>query len=212
MNIQILIYDGFDELDAIGPYEVLRTAAAAGATLETELVTLEATTEITAGHGLRLRPAGRLAFGRRPEVVIVPGGGWVARSPKGARAEAERGAIPAALVELHRSGCLVASVCTGAMLLAAAGLLRGRPATTHQGAIEDLRAAGAVIVRARVVDDEDLITSGGVTSGLDLALWLVERFHGPETAHKLEQAMEYERRGVVWRKSRADQGSAKLPK
>jgi transcriptional regulator GlxA family with amidase domain len=123
------------------------------------------------------------------------------RTPKGARAEAERGVIPEALKSLHQSGTIIATVCTGAMLLAATGILRERPAITHHGAISDLQAAGAEIVRARVVDDGDIVTAGGVTSGLDLALWLVERFYGPKVVHAIEAEMEYERRGTVWRRA-----------
>jgi transcriptional regulator GlxA family with amidase domain len=93
----------------------------------------------------------------------------------------------------------VASVCTGALLLAAAGLVDGRPAITHHGAIDDLRAAGATVVRARVVDDGDLVTAGGVTSGLDLVLHLVERHFGAAAALAAEHELEYERRGTVWR-------------
>lgn len=197
MRFQILIYDGFDELDVIAPYEVLRNAASAGAIVE--LVTLEAVKEITASHGLQLRPSTQLNLEQGPDVLIVPGGGWMGRSPKGARMEAERGTIPAALKSLHQSGTVVAAVCTGAMLLAASGILKGRRAITHHGAIKDLQAAGTEIIQARVVDDRDIVTAGGVTSGLDLALWLVERFYGSKVAHEIEIEMEYERRGIVWR-------------
>ncbi|MGH8671775.1 MAG: DJ-1/PfpI family protein [Burkholderiales bacterium] len=114
--------------------------------------------------------------------------------------EAERGFIPAAIADVHRSGAIIAAVCTGTMLLAAAALLRGRPAITHSRAIADLTASGARVIRARVVDDGDVVTSGGVTSGLDLALWLVERHAGSKLAHAVEQQLEYERRGVVWRR------------
>ena len=124
----------------------------------------------------------------------------MARSAQGARAEAERGVIPAALAAAHARGAIIATVCTGAMLASAAGLTRGRPATTHHNAIADLRAAGAEVIEARVVDDGDLISSGGVTSGLDLALWLVERFFGPALAAAIERQTEYERRGTVWRR------------
>jgi transcriptional regulator GlxA family with amidase domain len=84
------------------------------------------------------------------------------------------------------------------MLVAASGILRGRPAVTHHGAIQDLLAAGAQVVQARVVDSGDIVTAGGVTSGLDLALWLVERFYGSEIAHEIGVEIEYERRGIVW--------------
>jgi transcriptional regulator GlxA family with amidase domain len=197
MRFQILIFDGFDELDAIAPYEVLKNAANAGAIVE--LVTSDAVKEITASHGLQLRPSAQLNLEQRPDVFIVPGGGWMGRSPKGARAEAERGIIPAALKSLHQSGTIVAAVCTGAMLLAASGILKGRRAVTHHGAMKDLQAAGAEIIQARVVDDGDIVTAGGVTSGLDLGLWLVERFYGSKLAHEIEVEMEYERRGTIWR-------------
>jgi transcriptional regulator GlxA family with amidase domain len=133
-------------------------------------------------------------------LILVPGGGWNDRSPQGARAEVASGVIPKHLARLHGEGTIIAAVCTGAMLVAAAGLLRGRAATTHHSAIEDLRDAGAEVIDARVVDDGNIITAGGVTSGLDLALWLVERFVGPQAALRIEREMEYERRGTVWRR------------
>src|SRR5262245_10921123 len=136
MHVQILLYDGFDELDALAPYEVLQLAKTVGADLSTELVTLDGADEITASHGLRLKPQARLDAGRRPQVLLVPGGNWVSRAPKGARAEAERGTTPAALADHHRAGVTLAAVCTGSMLLAAAGLLRGRPAVTHHLALD----------------------------------------------------------------------------
>jgi transcriptional regulator GlxA family with amidase domain len=199
MHFQILIFDGFDELDAIAPYEVLQDAVRVKEGDRVDLVTVEAATEITADHGLRVRPSAQLNLEKRPDVLIVPGGGWIDRSPRGAYAEAQRGVIPKAIKSLHDSGTICAAVCTGAMLLATAGILKKRPATTHHGAIKDLEASGANIVHARVVDDGSVITAGGVTSGLDLALWLVERFYGPQLAHKIETTLEYERRGAVWR-------------
>jgi transcriptional regulator GlxA family with amidase domain len=201
MNFQILIFDGFDELDAIAPYEVLQNAAQTRADATVELVTADAPKEFTAAHGLRLRPSGQLDLQRRPDVFIVPGGGWIDRSGTGARAEAERGIIPKMIKSLHEAGTICASVCTGAMLLAAAGILKERPATTNHGAVKDLADSGARVINARVVDDGNVITAAGVTSGLDLGLWLVERFYGPKLAQELEIQMEYERRGTVWRKS-----------
>jgi transcriptional regulator GlxA family with amidase domain len=200
VRIEIVLYDGFDELDALAPYEVLQNAASAGADFSVRLVSWSGRSEIVAAHGLRIAIQLGSPDGPRPDLVVVPGGGWNSRSAQGAWAEAERGEIPPRLAELHQAGTTMAAVCTGAMLLASAGLLRGRAATTHHGAIEELRAAGAEIVSARVVDDDTIITAGGVTSGLDLTLWLVERFAGPQTALVVEREMEYERRGVVWRR------------
>src|SRR5438105_2083385 len=125
MHVQILIYDGCDELDAVAPFEVLRAAAWLGANLRAELVTADDAAEVTAAHGLRLKPHARLDPAARPDVLIVPGGGWVARAAQGARAEAQKGEIPALIAECHRGGSTVACVCTGAMLAASAGLVRG---------------------------------------------------------------------------------------
>jgi transcriptional regulator GlxA family with amidase domain len=199
MRFQILIFDGFDELDAIAPYEVLQNVAQAKLDAIVELVTADAAGEITAAHGLRLHPSRQLDLQQRPDVLIVPGGGWIDRSPHGARAEAERGVIPKLIKSLHGSGTICVSVCTGTMLLAAAGILKGRPATTNHGAIKDLGDSGARVINARVVDDGNVITAAGVTSGLDLGLWLAERFYGPKVAQHIEVQMEYERRGTVWR-------------
>ncbi len=85
MRFQILIFDGFDELDAIAPYEVLQNAAQMKVDAVVELVTADAPKEITAAHGLRLRPSAQLDLQRRPDVLIVPGGGWIDRSATGAR-------------------------------------------------------------------------------------------------------------------------------
>jgi transcriptional regulator GlxA family with amidase domain len=199
LNIQIVIFDGFDELDAIAPYEIWRMAKELKPGVEVELVTLESPKEITAANGLRVRPTGQLGA-IRPTLVLVPGGGWLTRAPAGAWAEAQRGKLPARIAQMHQDGVIMTSVCTGAMLLSAAGLLKNRPTTTNHSAIEELRAAGAQIIPARVVDDGDVITAGGLTSGLDLALWLVERFLNPQIANTLEGRLEYERRGTVWRK------------
>jgi transcriptional regulator GlxA family with amidase domain len=197
VEVAVLIFEGFDELDAIGPYEVLRNASL-GADLRVRLLTLEPTDEVTGSHGLRVRPDGALD-GTHVDLVVVPGGGWNDRAEKGAWGEVQRGALPEAVARLHESGATIASVCTGGMLLSAAGLLGGRPATTHHRALDELREGGAEVVEARIVDDDDLVTAGGVTSGIDLALWLVERKWGAELAKKIEAEMEYERRGNVHR-------------
>jgi transcriptional regulator GlxA family with amidase domain len=184
-QVEILIYDGTDELDAIAPFEVF---AAAG--FAVELVSLEPAAAIRAAHGLSLTPS--RVLGQAPELLLVPGGSWVSRAPQGAWAEARRGAMPAAIAERRAAGAVVASVCTGAMLLAASGMLRGRPAVTHRAAIEALAAAGAEVrPDARVVDDGDVLTAGGVTSGIDLALHIVWRERGPEAARAAARRLEH---------------------
>jgi transcriptional regulator GlxA family with amidase domain len=195
----ILLFDGFDELDALAPYEVLRRAEEAGAPFAVSLVSREGAHEVTAFYGARIQAEAALTLEARPDILIVPGGGWNHRGEHGVRVEVERGETPQLIAQLHAAGTIVAGVCTGAMLLAAAGLTKERPATTHNLAREELRAMGAEVYDARVVDDGDVLTSAGVTSGLDLALWLVERFAGSALAHAVERRLEYERRGVVWR-------------
>lgn len=200
MRIAIVLFDGFDELDAIGPYEVFRNAELGGADLHATLVTRDRAAQVTGAHGLVVVPHDVLS----PDVdlVLVPGGGWNDRSEAGAWGEAERGQLPAALRDLAGRGVAMGSVCTGAMLLAVAGLVQGRPAVTHRGALDALRQSGAEVIDARVVDDGDLLTAGGVTSGIDLALWIVERTAGAHLADAVAREMEYERRGAVWRTDR----------
>jgi transcriptional regulator GlxA family with amidase domain len=197
MQAEVVLYDGFDELDALAPWEVLDGVAKAVGDLDIALVSLDGAAPLTASHGTVVHP--HRALSERPGLLIVPGGGWSDARAEGARAQVERGDLPRAIAARHAAGTLVASVCTGAMLLAAAGLLEGRPAITHHSAIDDLRGAGARVVRSRVVDDGDIVTAGGVTSGLDLILWLVERLFGASLAAAAERELEYERRGVVWR-------------
>jgi transcriptional regulator GlxA family with amidase domain len=106
-----------------------------------------------------------------------------------------------ALVEraLARPGAIVATVCGGSLLLAMAGLLKGRHAVTHPLGLEALAATGALVVPARVVDDGNVVSAGGVTSGIDLALYLLERTLGTHVAHGIELTFQHERRGTVWR-------------
>jgi transcriptional regulator GlxA family with amidase domain len=191
MDAAVIVFEGVDELDAVGPYEVLANAAVAVPELRVELVTLAPSERVTGSHGLVLQPRGIL--GDQRDLVVVPGGGWNDRAAAGAYAETVRGELPRALARLHGGGAVLASVCTGAMILAAAGLLRDRPVTTHHRAHADLRDAGARVVEARVVDDGDIVTAGGVTSGIDLGLWIVERWWGRGLADAIAGEMEHQR-------------------
>ncbi|USZ69415.1 DJ-1/PfpI family protein [Halorussus salilacus] len=197
-EIAVIVYDGFDELDAVGPYEVLSAAAESGCDLDVSLRTLDPAEQVTAAHGLRIAVDGTLDEAD-PDVVVVPGGGWNDRADASAWAEAKKGDLPDALADLHERGVELAAVCTGGMLLARAGVLEGRPAVTHASAVGDLRETDAEVVDARVVDDGDVLTAGGVTSGLDLALRLVERLCGADTAEEMATRIEYERRGALHR-------------
>ena len=206
MNVDVLLYDGFDELDGIGPYEVFDYAAdfagegddRAG---RVRYVTLDERDSVTASHGTRIGVDGVLTepgAADAPDLLVVPGGGWSARDEEAsAWAEAQKGDVPRALADHHAGGTRIASVCTGSMLLAAAGVTDGRRAVTHAAAIDELRESGADVVDARVVDDGDLLSAGGVTSGIDLALYVVEREFGREVADRVATVIEYERRYEV---------------
>ena len=98
----------------------------------------------------------------------------------------------------------MATVCGGSMILAMAGLIEGRPATTHHLGLDLLDATGVIAVDARVVDDGDLVSGGSVTSGLDVGLHLLERELGPRVAFAVEKLIAHERRGTVWRRSGAE--------
>jgi transcriptional regulator GlxA family with amidase domain len=187
LRTEILIYDGIDELDALGPYEVLAEGG-----FDVALVTHPATDRIVTARGVIVVPHGQLSD--RPELLVVPGGGWTKRPPKGAWAEVQRGDLPPVIAQRHVAGARIASVCTGAFLLAAGGLLEGRPAVTHWKDVDELEAMGIRVIRdARVVDDGDIITAAGVTSGLDLALWIVEQQKGREAAADVVAEIEHRR-------------------
>ena len=206
--VHLLLYDGFDELDAIGPYEVFDYAREFGAGIDPSYRTLEPTGQVTASHGTRIVPDGTLPEPDdpdAPDLLVVPGGSWNARDKEAsAWVQAQRGDIPRALSAHHRAGARVAGVCTGAMLLAAAGLTDDRPAVTHKSALTELRETGADVREARIVDDGDLLTAGGVTSGLDLALHLVERIAGRDVADRIGTVIEYDRRFDVVRTDGTD--------
>ncbi|QSG03335.1 DJ-1/PfpI family protein [Natranaeroarchaeum sulfidigenes] len=190
-TIEILCYDGFDELDVIGPFEVFTTAADHGCSIDVRLVTLASAERITASHGLTIEPDGQI--GDDPDLLVVPGGGWNTRGEASAWALAQNETAIDAVRRRHAAGTTIAAVCTGGMILAIAGLLDGRPATTHASTHGQLPDHGAVPVHARVVDDTDLLTAGGVTAGIDLSLWIVEQLCGADVADKVATTIEHER-------------------
>ena len=193
------MYDGFDELDAIGPFEVFRIAETKGADLNTELVSLASDpAKITAQRGLVIQCKGTVTVDSPPDILLIPGGGWGTRSSSGAWCEYQKGEIPNLISEMYKKGTTIASVCTGAMLIAKTGILMGKKATTHHNAYEDLRSSGADVLKMRVVDQGRIITSGGITSGIDLAIWIIEKHYGKVLAESVENQLEYSRTGKIW--------------
>lgn len=207
LNVQIVLFDGFDLLDAIAPYEVFCAASMyAENKLAVELVTAEGARSVPSGtNGLVIQASGRLNLDIAG-ILLVPGASGDVKDAEGPDS------IPAILSRamkteitgligkaLERKKVTIATVCGGSLLLAMGGLLDGRPAVTNRLGMEFLGATGAVPVHARIVDDGNLVSGGGVTSGLDVALYLVERELGPRIAHAVEQLFEFERRGTVWK-------------
>ena len=181
----IVLFDGFDDLDAVGPLEIL---CAAGFPVRV-VRAAEDSGPIRSAHGLAITAAAGLD--EQAEMIVVPGGGWFDAGP-GARAQVRDGRLPAWLAAQHADGTVITSVCTGALIVSAAGLLQGRPATTNRLALKDLAAGGAdVRGDARVVDDGDVVTAGGPSAGLDLGVHLVGRFLGAEAGAQAAQRLEY---------------------
>ncbi|MBF9129179.1 DJ-1/PfpI family protein [Plantactinospora sp. S1510] len=211
MYAQIVLFDGFDPLDVVAPFEVLAAGSdAVGGELIVGLVSAEGPRAVVSGtRGLVLNATARLDP-TRPGYVLVPGvsGPTVGDPDEGvetipvllARFGATE-AVPLLRQALLNPDVTVATVCGGSLALAMAGLIDQRYAVTHVQGMDMLEATGVYAVPARVVDDGDLVSAGGVTSGLDLGLHILEREYGPRIAHAVEAVFEYERRGTVWRNS-----------
>ncbi|CAM3843316.1 DJ-1/PfpI family protein [Corallococcus sp. ZKHCc1 1396] len=206
MLAQIVLFDGFDLLDALAPYEVLWAGGdIAGGALQVELVSFEGAREVpSTPTGMLVKATGRIDL-ERADLLILPGAA-------GSLGGSGPGSIPALLANavgtglsdvleqaLAKPGLTVGTVCGGSMLLGMAGLLKGRRATTNHAALEALKDTGADVIAARIVDDGNLVTAAGVTSGLDLGVYLLERMVGPRVAHGVEALFQFERRGTVWR-------------
>ena len=208
VHAQIVLFDGFDPLDVIAPFDVLVAGSdATGGELVVELVSAEGPRPVDSGsRGLVLNATAQLDPSK-PGYVIVPGASGpvdgdpdeVATIPVLLARFGETDAVPLMRQAMANPDITVATVCGGSLALAMAGLLGGRNAVTHVLGLDVLDATGVNVVKARVVDDGDLVTAGGVTSGLDLALHLLDRSYGPRVALAVEELFEYERRGTVWR-------------
>ncbi len=188
-QIGILLFDGVEELDAVGPWEVLAYWARLFPEDGYAILCMSRDGEpVTGAKGLVL--GAHVAVDQAPplEVLVHPGG-------RGTRPMLDDPAHLDWIRMQRQSVPLMTSVCTGSLVYAAAGLLRGRPATTYWGSVDQLRALDPsieVLEQERWVDDGDLITSAGVSAGIDMALHLVARLAGVERARQVRRGIQYD--------------------
>ncbi|MFH0515668.1 DJ-1/PfpI family protein [Streptomyces sp. M41] len=189
LTIGVLLFEDAEELDVVGPWEVLGFWAAHVAGRSVRVVTVAAgdAEVVRCAKGLRLLVDHSTASMPPLDVLVHPGG------------DGTRGLIRdeehlAWLHALHGEGTLLASVCTGSLVLAAAGLLTGRPATTHREHLGKLAKLdpGIDVREERYVDDGEVITSAGVSAGIDMALHLVARLDGAEAGELTRSGIQYE--------------------
>ncbi|HEV2760240.1 MAG TPA: DJ-1/PfpI family protein [Acidimicrobiales bacterium] len=189
-TIGILLFDGVEELDAVGPYEVLAawTRIRPDDGWRTLTVGVDGDGPVRGAKGLLMTPDVALSAAGAIDLLVHPGGqGTVRLMGDPGHLEWLRGQAAADL--------LTTSVCTGSLVLASAGLLRDRPATTHLASLETLASIDPTIeVRPdeRYVDDGDIVTSSGVSAGIDMALHLVARLAGEERAREVRRYIQYD--------------------
>lgn len=173
--VGILFFDEMEVLDFAGPYEVFACSARADGTKLFEVLTLGDDSGVTCAGGLVVKPDALIAQAPKLDILVVPGG-------RGARQGSNREDLVKFITEQANQGAVVASVCTGSFLLAHTGLLEGKSATTHPYYLDDFAKAfpQVQVTRSKLVDQNEVLTSGGVASGVDLALHLLERWHGAD--------------------------------
>ncbi len=184
ITIGILVFEEAEELDFVGPYEVFGMAAEFGEPCRA-VVIAETDAAVRCAHGLRVLPDCTIKNAPDLDLLLVPGG-------RGARLHARNN--PKILEFVRQQKSAVASVCTGAMVLAAAGVLDGMEATTHCAHYDQLREFKQVQVRedVRFVMHESIATSAGVTAGIDLSLAFVAQFFGETLAERIAKNLEWE--------------------
>ncbi|HEY7267046.1 MAG TPA: DJ-1/PfpI family protein [Solirubrobacterales bacterium] len=181
MQIAYLLYDRFTALDIIGPHDVLNSVPGN----ESIFIAEEPGPVRNESDTLSLVADASIDEVRAPDIVVVPGG-------FGNRVLLEHEPLHEWIREVHESTTWTTSVCTGSLLLAAAGLLDGVPATTHWLARDLLAELGAKPVPDRVVEDGKIVTAAGVSSGIDMALRLVQKMNGDEVAQAVQLGIEYD--------------------
>jgi putative intracellular protease/amidase len=181
MQIAYLLYDRFTALDIVGPHEVFNSVPGN----ESIFVAEEAGPVRNESDTLSLVADASIEEVTTPDVLVIPGG-------FGTRALLDHEPLLEWIRDVHETSSWTTSVCTGALLLAAAGLLDGVPATTHWLARELLAELGGNPVEERVVEHGKIVTAAGVSAGIDMALTLVQRINGDEVAKAVQLGIEYD--------------------
>jgi transcriptional regulator GlxA family with amidase domain len=182
MQIVIALFDRFTALDAVGPHQVLHHLPDAEVIFAAERVCAVSDESRT----LTLQAQASYADVPRPDIVVVPGG-------PGEAAQKTAGPLQDWLIEADKTSTWTTSVCTGSLILAGAGLLKGRRATTYWLAHEELRHLGAIPQPGeRYVFDGKYVTAAGVSAGIDMALALAGRVAGDEVAKRIQLGIEYD--------------------
>lgn len=179
LTVGLLLFPNMTQLDLTGPYEVF--ARTPGCTVH---VVWKTTDPVTSDRGLALVPTMSFATCPQLDILCVPGG-------PGQVALMDDAEVLAFLRHQGAAARYVTSVCTGSLVLGAAGLLKGYRATTHWMSHDQLSLLGAIPVDERIVIDRNRITGGGVTAGIDFALAVVGKIFGPETAQAIQLQIEY---------------------
>ena len=189
VRIGIAVFEGAEELDFAGPWEVLAAWATQWPEDEVEVFTVaDALEPVRCAKGLRVLPDHTWGTAGRLDVLVYPGG-------MGTRPQLGDETVRARLRGIAGGGTLMTSVCTGALVYADAGLLDGRPATTYWAQLDLLASLGQDIdirADARFVDDGDVVTAAGVSAGIDMALHLVARLHSQERAREVRRYIQYD--------------------
>jgi transcriptional regulator GlxA family with amidase domain len=189
VNVGVALFEGAEELDWAGPWEVLAAWALQWPDDGVHVFTLAREERpVTCAKGLRVLPDETWETAPPLDVLVYPGG-------RGTRRELQDEAVLDWIRGLAAGETVVASVCTGSLVLAAAGLLDGKPATTHWGSLELLPTLGREIeVRPddRFVDNGNILTAAGVSAGIDMALHLVARLHSTERAREVRRYIQYD--------------------
>lgn len=192
-KIGILIFDGVEELDFVGPWEVFTMANEVAPRFAMEppfavQLIAERLDPVRCAKAMRVLPDRTTTDTSALDILLVPGG-------NGTRREATNPALLAWIAQIATKAEWITSVCTGALLLTAAGPARGKRVTTHWAFVETLRARGEaaeVVADSRYVCDGNLVTAAGVSAGIDMALWLLVELFGEAFARAVKRAMEYE--------------------